>query len=119
VDCLASRVAYNGSYKNKGIFKMTQNIWLAFPSLTALLILLWILLKSNKRTLLKENKSLIFLFSSIAIISAIEFATYAKLLPPSLILMKTYYAACFVGMAGIFSQALKIPALIRQTIILL
>ena len=108
MDCLASSVAYNGSYKNKGIFKMTQNIWLAFPSLTALLIQLWILLKSNKRTLLKENKSLIFLFSSIAIISAIEFATYAQLLPPSLILMKTYYAACFLGMAGIFFQALKI-----------
>ena len=48
------------------------------------------------------------MFSSIAIISAIEFATYAQLLPPSLILMKTYYAACFLGMAGIFFQALKI-----------
>jgi len=87
---------------------MTQNIWLAFPSFTALLIQLWILLRANKRILLQENKSLIFLFCSIVIISAIEFATYANLLLPSLLLMKTYYAACFVGMAGIFSQALKI-----------
>ena len=87
---------------------MTQNIWLAFPSFTALLIQLWILLIANKRILLQENKSLIFLFCSIVIISAIEFATYANLLLPSLLLMKTYYAACFVGMAGIYSQALKI-----------
>ena len=87
---------------------MTQNIWLAFPSFTALLIQLWILLRANKRILLQENKSLIFLFCSIVIISAIEFATYANLLLPSLLLMKTYYASCFVGMAGIFSQALKI-----------
>jgi len=87
---------------------MTQNIWLAFPSFTALLIQLWILLRANKRILLQENKSLIFLFCSIVIISAIEFATYANLLLPSLLLMKTYYAACFVGMGGIYSQALKI-----------
>jgi len=87
---------------------MTQNIWLAFPSFTALLIQLWILLRANKRILLQENKSLIFHFCSIVIISAIEFATYANLLLPSLLLMKTYYAACFVGMAGIYSQALKI-----------
>ena len=83
MDCLASRVAYNGSYKNKGIFKMTQNIWLAFPSLTALLIQLWILLKSNKRTLLKENKSLIFLFSSMQLLVQLNLQPMQNYYPPA------------------------------------
>ncbi len=87
---------------------MTHNIWLAFPSLTALIIQFWILFNSEKQTLLKESKPLFLLFLSIFVISAIEFATFANLLPPSLMLMKTYYAASLIGMAAIFSQALKI-----------
>lgn len=92
---------------------MTQNIWFALPSLTALIIQFWIILKTNHRTLLKESKPIGFLFLAIVIINGIEFSTYTNLASPSLFLMKLYYAACFIGLAGISSQALKISGIVK------
>jgi len=92
---------------------MTQNIWFALPSLTALIIQFWIILKTNQRTLLKESKPIGFLFFAILIISGIEFSTYTNLASPSLFFMKIYYVACFIGLAAIVSQALKISGVVK------
>lgn len=90
---------------------MTHNIWFALPSLTAFLILAWIIFRADKISIVKESKPLALLFFSLVGISFIEFGTYTKLLTPSLLLMKLFYISCFIGMSGIFSQALKVSGL--------
>lgn len=90
---------------------MTNNIWFALPSLTAFLLLAWIFFRADKVSIVRESKPLGLLLLSLIGISFIEFGTYTKLLTPNLLLMKLYYVSCFVGMSGIFSQALKISGL--------
>jgi hypothetical protein len=87
---------------------MTHNIWLALPSLTAILILAWIFIRSDKFSIVKESKPLALLFLSLAGISSIELGTYTSLLNPSLMIMKLYYVSCFLGLSGIFLQAEKV-----------
>lgn len=84
---------------------MSQNIWLAFPALTAFLLQIWLFFNSNKRALISKSSPLILLFLSLLGICLIELLTYTKLLPPSLVLMKLYYISCFIGLTGIVIQA--------------
>jgi len=90
---------------------MFQNFWLAFPSLTALLILSSLFVKADKRNILTNSKPLALLFVSLFCINSIEFSTYTNLIAPSLIMMKSFYAAVFFGILGIFLTSLKISQL--------
>ena len=86
---------------------MTENTWLALPSLTSLLILLWLFLKKDKRLAIKTNWPIQMLFSALFGISLIEFATYTQLISASILSVKLFYASCFIGLTGLLSQAVK------------
>jgi len=87
---------------------MSQNIWLAFPALTALIIQGWLFVNSNKRNLIKQSYPLVLLYISLFGICILELLTYTKILPPSLIMMKLFYVSCFVGLTGIVIQGLNL-----------
>lgn len=90
---------------------MTSNIWFAFPALTSLLIQAWLIINSNKRTLLRQSNALTILFVGLFGICSIEFFTFLEVLKPSLILMKLYYVSCFFALTGLVNQAASISSI--------
>jgi hypothetical protein len=118
---LASKVAFNGQSRIKGIIKMSESYWFALPALTAILIQGWLFLNSDKRNLIKSNLPLLLLFISLLGISCIELFTYTKSLSPNLFVVKLYYVFCSLGLNGILIQSFVLssikPTLEKQAVI--
>ena len=94
---------------------MLNSIIYALPSLTALLILSWLFLKTEKRNVLVNSPQLSILFVSLFSISFIEFTTFANLASASLTMMKLYYVAVFIGVLGILLSAIKFSIIKQKT----
>ena len=87
---------------------MITSYSLALPPLIVLIICSWLLLKSDKRKLFKENKQLSCFLGGIAGLNTIELLTYTGLLNPSLILMKLYYVFMIITLTSILVLSIKI-----------
>lgn len=94
---------------------MTNSISFALPSLTALLVLSWLLLKTEQRNVLTRSPQLSLIFSSLFSISLIELITYTNLVSANLLMMKFYYIAIFVGVLGILLSAIKFSIIKTST----
>ena len=84
---------------------MIQTIWLSFPALTSALILCWVILKSDKRQILKSQKPTAALYFCLLSICLIEFTSYTQIVPASLLTLKLYYTFCLAGLTSIFCIA--------------
>lgn len=92
---------------------MEQSFWLTIPSVIALTINSWILVKSDKRSLLKANTFLAIFIIGCLGPNLIEFLTISKLVAPNLLLMKLYYVFMLLALGSVFLLSLSLSGIPR------